>query len=54
MKIKVNIKSNTAASKMFKKYLEEKDAFKKAVKEGNVTAFVKSSGKKVDNPIPVN
>ena len=54
MKIKVNIKSNTIASKKFQKYLEEKDAFKKAVEEGNVAAFVKSSGNKVDNPIPAN
>jgi hypothetical protein len=54
MGIKVTIKPGSKTAHAFKKYMADKAAFKQAVTSGNVTAYVKKSGKKFDTPISVS
>ena len=53
MKIKVTIKSDSKASKVLKKYISEKEAFKQAVRTGNVTEFIKQNQSKLDSSVRV-
>ena len=52
-KIEIIIKPGSESSRMFKKYLEEKEAFKNAVVTGNVSSYVKKTGKKFDTPLSI-
>ena len=49
--IKININPNSSTGEAFKKYLEEKAAFKQAVTTGSINSFVKKNGKKFDTPV---
>jgi len=51
MKIKVTIKPKSKAAQAFKKYMAEKDAFRKAVKSGDAFTYAKQRPIKFDAPI---
>ena len=51
MEIKVTVKSASKAAKALDKVIADKADFKQAVKSGNVSEYLKKSGRKFATPI---
>jgi len=51
MKIKITIKANSKADKIFKKHLEEKKAFRESIVNGTIEQYAKENPKYFFTPI---
>lgn len=54
MSIKITIKEDSKAGRMFKKYMTEKAAFRNAVKTGTVSEYTQKRNVKFDSPVSIN